>query len=273
MRFLAVLLFAVLASANLGAGHIKHSLPSRTVEELLDKRETNSGRLRRGLPPLPPTRRALGAIRPRTSAVACSFQSLPDSGIGYIQIAFQANGSVIGYISNTLYSQGAYTLTGSQNSAAQFQWFSTTSPFNGPYPIVDLLEVEQEGGHIFLGAVGSTDGNQLGPGEAGFAYLGRTDQVAANSPAVTGSSSVSQDQSYASVAESTIWSLDCNTLAITAQWTNADDSQPTTTIFYDLWAGFLGLTSDIDAYNNAKGYTFITPFAVTFTFISMATNL
>ncbi|KAJ7477912.1 hypothetical protein B0H11DRAFT_2424373 [Mycena galericulata] len=271
MRFLAVLLFAVLASANLGAGHIKHSLPSRTVEELLDKRETNSGRLRRGLPPLPPTRRAPGEIRPRTSAVACALQSLPNYGNGYIQIAFQANGSVIGYISNTLDSQGSYTLTGSQNSAALFQWFST-SPFNGPYPIVDLHQVEEEG-HIFLGAVGSTDGYQLGPGEAGYAYLGSTDQVAANSPPVTGSSSVSQDQSYASAAESTIWSLDCNTLAITAQWTNADGSQPATTIFYDLWGQFLGLTSDIDAYNNAKGYTFVTPFAVTFTFISMATDL
>jgi hypothetical protein len=49
---------------------------------------------------------------------------------------------------------------------------------------------------------------------------------------------------YNAPCESTIWSLNSATLALTAQWTNVDGSQPATSIFYSPRVDFLGIIGD-----------------------------
>ncbi|KAF8191020.1 hypothetical protein K438DRAFT_1970767 [Mycena galopus ATCC 62051] len=76
-----------------------------------------------------------------------------------------------------------------------------------------------------------------------------TADLNANSPPSSIGNSI-QSLGYDAPAESQIWSLDCNTLALTAQWTNTVSTNPTTNLFYGPPVNFLALVGHLTAFTN-----------------------
>ncbi|KAJ7914899.1 hypothetical protein B0H13DRAFT_2001565 [Mycena leptocephala] len=228
----------------------------------LNKKETvqrNADRLRRGLSPLPPSRRAPGyKPRPRPSSRPCVPLS---STWGYLKVT-SSDGTAAGYISKTFDPQYAYTLTTSISSALQIT-LPSKSPFGGPFNILTVNGPDTR--HPYLGAVGGGSGGHLGHGQRGSAYLAGTGASPANSPPSSSAGSSMQSIGYNAPGESQIWSMDCDTRTIDAQWTNTDSSQPPTTLFYDAAEKYLGLTSDLGAFNGARQNAH----AVIFTFVPL----
>ncbi|KAF7330333.1 hypothetical protein MVEN_02471600 [Mycena venus] len=261
---LAVFFLGSVVSANLGFSSRNDQLLPSSVErsEVLEKKEIverNADRFRRGLPPLPPTRRTSGyRPKPRPSERPCVPLS---STWGRIEVT-KADGSVAGYIRKEFDPQHAYTLTTSMSSALQVN-LPSTSPFDGPFNIITTNG--QDNGHPYLGAVGGGKGYHLGHGQRGSAYLAGTGASPANSPPSSGAGTSMQSIIYNAPGESQIWSMACETREISAQWTNSDFSQPATIIFYDTVEKYLGLTSDLEAFNVGPQDAH----AVTFTFVPM----
>ncbi|KAJ7183126.1 hypothetical protein C8R46DRAFT_1066001 [Mycena filopes] len=223
------------------------------------KRETNAERLRRGLSPLAPTRRDRGSKpNPRPSAQPCVPLS---SSWGHIAVTGPDN-NFIGYVRQTFNPQQAYTLTTSKISALEIA-LPSTSPYGGPFNILALNG--QDNRHPYVGAVGGNGGYHFSHGQRGSAYLTGTDAVPANSPPSSSAGTSMQSIGYTGPAESQIWSMDCKTRVISGQWTNTDSSQPETTIFYNAAGKYLGLTSDLNAFNIGPG----SAYSVTFTFIPL----
>ncbi|KAF7375151.1 hypothetical protein MSAN_00401600 [Mycena sanguinolenta] len=158
----------------------------------------------------------------------------------------KADGTIAGYISSEFDSQHAYTLTTSKSSALQVN-LPSTSPFGASFNI--LAVNGQDNRHPYLGAVGGGNGYRFGQGQRGSAFLTGTGASPANSPPSSRGGTSMQSTGYNAPGESQIWSMDCKTREISAQWTNADSTQPETTIFYDTVDKYLGLTSDLEAFN------------------------
>ncbi|KAJ6631024.1 hypothetical protein B0H10DRAFT_704360 [Mycena sp. CBHHK59/15] len=229
----------------------------------LQKKETNSDRMRRGLPPLPPTRirSALeDRLQPRTSPIPCSPLS---NTLGYVQVT-KSDGTAAGYISKTFDDQRSYTLTTSLSAALQVI-LPSLSPFDGPIDI--LASNGPDAAHPYLGAVGGSGGYTFGPGIGGYSYMSGTGASSPNSPPSSSAGTSIQSLGYNAPSESQIWSIDCLTRQISAQWTNTDSSQPATSLFYDPLVDFLGLTSDLDTFND--DFVDEGAYAVTFTFVPL----
>ncbi|KAJ7622721.1 hypothetical protein DFH06DRAFT_1340593 [Mycena polygramma] len=191
----------------------------------LRKKETNFDRLRRGLSPLPPTRRIAG-IKPPASATPC----LPlSNNVGYIQITL-AGGTSAGYVKSTLNSKFYYTRT----------------------PSLSLLGFgRHDPGHDLFCAAGADD--LLGTGRSGHVYITGVLHSDANSPP----SSIGGKSTIGDPSESQIWSMDCHTYELTAQWTNTGLAQPSTRIFYDALGDSLGLTGDLSTVGSTVTFTFV----------------
>ncbi|KAJ7039563.1 hypothetical protein C8F04DRAFT_1085704 [Mycena alexandri] len=251
--------FAVLSFGSFVAGLASRGgqlSPSPVERSSLMKKETNAERLRRGLSPLPPTRR--DKLNPRPSPQPCGPLS---SSWGYIAVT-ESDGGFIGYIRQTFNAQQVYTVTTSKSSALEVT-LPSTSPYSGPFNI--LAVNGQDKRHPYLGAVGGESGYHFSHGHSGSAYLSGTGASPANSPPSSSAGTSMQSIGYKGPAESQIWSMDCKTKVITAQWTNTDSSQPETTIFYDAVEKYLGLTSDLDAFNVGPEDAY----GVTFTFVPL----
>jgi hypothetical protein len=95
-----------------------------------------------------------------------------------------------------------------------------------------------------LGAVGGSGGYNFNSGNLGYAYLSGTGHTPANSPPSFSAGHAIQTLGYNAPCESTIWYINSATLALTAQWTNTDGSQPATSIFYSPGVDFLGIIGD-----------------------------
>ncbi|KAJ7178846.1 hypothetical protein C8R43DRAFT_472035 [Mycena crocata] len=262
---LAVLFFGSFVSANSGIfsgdGQVVPSPVERSLKARsgLIKKETNAERLRRGLPLLPPSRRSPGyKPRPRPSQRPCVPLS---STWGYVEVT-KADGTAAGYIRKTFDDQNSYTLTPSKSSALQVK-LPSSSPFTGPFNILGINGPDKK--HPYLGAVGGSSGYHFAHGQLGSAYLAGTGASPANSPPSSRAGTSLQALGYNGPAESQIWSMDCKTRGLSAQWTNTDLSQPATTIFYDPVVDYLGITSDLEVFNGHFGSE--GAYAVTFTFI------
>ncbi|KAJ7116361.1 hypothetical protein C8R44DRAFT_792296 [Mycena epipterygia] len=262
---LAVLFFGSFVSANSGifSGDgqvlptpVERSLDSRAVKGVLEKKETNAERLRRGLSPLPPSR---FAPRARPSPRPCTLPSTP----GYIKVT-KPNGNAVGYISNEFDGQRSYTVTTSQSTALQVTLQPSSSPFGAPFNILAINGPDVA--HPYLGAVGASSGYHFSPGQLGSAYLAGTGASPANSPPSSSAGTSMRSLGYKAPGESEIWSMNCRSGVITAQWTNADSSQPATTIFYDPSVNYLGLTSDLGVLNGHFGEG---AYAVKFAFVPL----
>ncbi|KAJ7242769.1 hypothetical protein B0H12DRAFT_1312274 [Mycena haematopus] len=261
---------------------------SSQLDRSLEEKGTvqrNADRFRRGLPPLPPFRRGDRPLCNQSSPLlsdiklkrgldppsnpACRFPvtlivlSYHASPSGNIQV-IRADGTTAGYISSEFDPQHAYTLTTSRSSALQAN-LPSMSPFGDRFNI--LATNGQDIKHPYVGAVGGGNDYHFGPGQRGpsSAYLAGTGacnspidstssisdiihEASANSPPSSRAGTSMQSIGYNAPGESQIWSMDCETREINAQWTNTDSSQPPTTIFYDAVDQYLGLTSDLEAF-------------------------
>lgn len=202
------------------------------------KRITNAERLRRHLPLLPPTRRT-GALSPRASCVPLA------DGRGTIQVRRASNGNVLGYIRKAFDGQNSYTFSSNVLDALTVK-LSSTSISSGAQEISAVAGPDPA--HPLIGAVGGSGGYNFNPGQLGYAYLSGTGHTPANSPPSSTAGHSIQSLGYNAPAESTIWFVDCLTLDITAQWTNADGSRPATSLFYDPPVDFVGLIGDFNKF-------------------------
>ncbi|KAJ6522166.1 hypothetical protein B0H19DRAFT_1277486 [Mycena capillaripes] len=195
---------------------------------------SNADRMRNGLP-LPPARWASG-IRQCVSPVSC----IPCGASGYIQISRASDGVVLGYVRKTFNKIIRYTydiqekalvvkLPASCSSGA-FDLVST----NGPDAV-----------HNNVGAVTGIRGFNFKPGRLGYAYLSGTGHVDENSPPSNSTGTSMQSRlGYNGSAESQVWSLNYSTGGLTTQWTNADSTNPTTSLYYARTSNYVGLVGD-----------------------------
>ncbi|KAJ7104932.1 hypothetical protein C8R44DRAFT_858714 [Mycena epipterygia] len=242
MRFLRATVFVHLILVGpLIFGVATRVPPTRTDKERVaphPKKETNADRFRRGLGPLPPTRRDRNKLSSRASAVPCTRLS---NNVGRIQIRRLA-GDKIGFVGDRYNDDDAYRVRARR--AALSVTVPPVTPFGGA---IDLIAVNPpDSSNPYFGAVSNGLGN-LGAEEAGFAYLsGISNSVRSNSPPSFNAGTSLTLNGHGGV-ETQIWTMNCQTHEITAQWINADGSQPPTTIFYDPRGKFLGLTGNLGA--------------------------
>ncbi|KAJ7729965.1 hypothetical protein B0H16DRAFT_1469834 [Mycena metata] len=206
-------------------------------------KETNADRFRRGLGPLPPTRREHNNLSPRASSVPCTRLS---NNVGMLQINRVSDGQKIGYLSARFNRRKAYTVHPRPAAALKV----AVPPVTAFGVAINLVaENPPDSTHMFLGAVDDGQGN-VGSGEAGVAILSGTSSVHANSPP-SSSASTSLTLANHGGVESQIWTMNCQTRQVTAQWINTDNSHPQTTIFYDPAHEYLGLSGDLEAHSAA----------------------
>ncbi|KAJ7258178.1 hypothetical protein C8J57DRAFT_1720774 [Mycena rebaudengoi] len=230
----------------------ERSTHAADLSDLLGQRETNADRLRRGLPPLAPTRRLLyRQLRPRASPVPCN---LPNT-IDKIAISF-LSASTNGYVRKTFDGQNSYT---KGNLANALQVSIPSSPSAGPFELTALNGPDSA--YPFVGAVGGSGGYNMRPGSLGpqlvaiptytFELQFICSAAVANSPPSFSAGHSIQRLGYNAPAESTIWYLDCTTLSLTAQWTNTDGSQNPISTFYDGPVDSIDITGDFNAFEAA----------------------
>ncbi|KAJ7601518.1 hypothetical protein DFH06DRAFT_1406830 [Mycena polygramma] len=147
---------------------------------------------------------------------------------GFIKIT--RDGNDYGYISKTLDGQKSFTKTATaQLDSTALSVTLPVSPFSGPF---DITASGSDPSYTLLGAVGGSGGYNFKPNNLGYAYLAPTGHTPANTPP-TPRLHRPQDRS-----------LDCQTLELTAQWTDSDSSKSPTSLFYDGAVDFLGLVGD-----------------------------
>ncbi|KAJ7353313.1 hypothetical protein DFH08DRAFT_62543 [Mycena albidolilacea] len=196
---------------------------------------SNADRMPDGLP-LPPAPWASGTGRCGPSAL-CGTS-------GYIQISRASNGEVLGYVRKTFNNITRYTYDTLDKALVVNLPASCSSgafdlvPTNGPDAV-----------HNNVGAVTGAYGFDFKPGRLGYAYLSGTGHVDANSrPSNSTGTSMQSRLGYKGAAESQVWSLNYSTGGLTAQWTNADSTNPTTSLYYARTSNYVGLVGDFDRF-------------------------
>ncbi|KAJ7901167.1 hypothetical protein B0H14DRAFT_3852330 [Mycena olivaceomarginata] len=179
---------------------------------------------------------------------------------GVIQISRASDGVPLGYVRNTFDGQKSYTFGSLANALVVTL---PASPCSGAFDLVATNG--PDAAHTNVGAVGGSGGYDFSSGNLGYAYLAGTGHTNANSPPSSSAGTSIQSLSYNGPSESQIWSLNCDTRAITAQWTNTDSTNPATGLFYDPPVDFLGLIGDFTKFTNT--FTGEGAFLVTATFV------
>ncbi|KAJ7922391.1 hypothetical protein B0H13DRAFT_1865767 [Mycena leptocephala] len=152
----------------------------------------------------------------------------------------------VGYLGTRVNRENAYTVRPRPGAALRL----AVPPITSFGVAINLIAANApDSGHPYLGAVDAGQGN-----------LG---SVRGNSPPSSSAGTSLILRRHGGI-ESQIWTMNCQTREVTAQWTNVDGSQPSTTIFYDPVRNFLGLTGDLQAFNAAVSEG---AFAVTMTFV------
>ncbi|KAF5339332.1 hypothetical protein D9611_009875 [Ephemerocybe angulata] len=219
------------------------------------ERITNAERLRRRLPLLPPAAKRSNALAPRASAdrallprasfarraplPRASCTALPNS-IGRLRIHRSDDDSFLGYVGGIWDEQNSYTYS---TIADALRVQLSPSSGDGPLEII-AIDGGPDPAYPYLGAVGGSAGYNFNAKQMGYAYLAGTGHTPANSPPSFNAGHSIQALGYQGPAESTVWSLDCLSLQVTPQWTNADGSQPPTSVFFDAEGGWLALVGD-----------------------------
>ncbi|KAJ7099300.1 hypothetical protein B0H15DRAFT_944712 [Mycena belliarum] len=220
------------------------------VKREVQNRETNAERLRRGLPPLPPTRRAPGALRPRASPLPPPVPTVcrPAPGVtvtstvGFIAVCYP-DGTLLGYVRKSYGRSNMYTHTPSTDQALMIS-LPSLPPFSGAIDLTALNAVDSA--HPFVGASFASNSQNTKPGVLSWSYVTGSNHVNANTPMQV----VGNGRGITSRSESQIWSLDPTTLQLTATWTNNDYSQryPTPILFNPAAEGFY-LTGDYSVFD------------------------
>ncbi|KAJ7640046.1 hypothetical protein DFH06DRAFT_1334957 [Mycena polygramma] len=237
MKLVVLLYIACIVPTVLGAATKDATASGEGQLALHQERETNAERFRRGLGPLPPTRRDRNDLSPRASAAPCTRLS---NNVGTLQVRRVSDGNTIGYLSKHLNRENAYTVHKGPGDALRF----TVPPATPFGKAINLIAAGAPPGFEYLGAVEDGQGN-LGSGEAAVAILAATMQ-GTRPPSFSAGTSLTLDGLGG--IETQIWKLNCLTRQILAQWTNSDSSQPVITIFFDEVRDLLALTGDLEAY-------------------------
>jgi hypothetical protein len=244
----------VSAKKNSGIYHDDHSVkdvihykrepvdPALTAysRELLERSIPNGERLRRGMPLLAPsrTKRRPAAVYPRASPAngPCSFKATGKLAV------YDGTGTVLqGYVRKTFDGQNSYTKTSNTADALTVQLpggAAAAGPFkittsNGPDP-----------SHNFFGAVGGSGGYNFKANQLGYAYLSGTGNTPAGSPPSFSAGHSIQALGYNAPAESTIYSINCQTRQISAIWVNVDETTSNAQFMYDPSVDFLSIVGD-----------------------------
>ncbi|KAJ7093826.1 hypothetical protein B0H15DRAFT_142765 [Mycena belliarum] len=215
------------------------------VKREVQIQETNAERFQRGLPPLPPTRRAPGALRPRTSPLppipVCRPAPGVTSTVGYIAACYP-DGTLLGYMRTSYGRTNFYTHTPSMDQALMVS-LPSLPPFSGAIDLRALNAVDSA--HPFLGATKGVNSGSFKPGILSYTYVTGVNHVNANTPM----QSVGSGRGL-SPSESQIWSLDTATLQLKVTWTNDDRSQLyPTPIFYNHRSEGFYLTGDYTTFD------------------------
>ncbi|KAJ7616950.1 hypothetical protein DFH06DRAFT_1238213 [Mycena polygramma] len=243
MRLL-LLHIACIATLLIGAAATDAKAGDSEPLALHAEKETNADRFRRGLGPLPPTRRVSDhrelRVDPRPSSQPCTRLS---NNVGTLRIRRLSTGKDIGYLSARSNHEKAYTVGGRR--LALLVAVPPTTPFGAA---INLIAANPEDSRYpFLGAVENGHGN-LGPGEAGVAILAGVASAVRSGGTPSSTAGTSLTLAGHGGIETQIWTMNCQTRQITAQWTNPDGSHPRSTIiFFDPDREFLGLTGDLGA--------------------------
>ncbi|KAF8209936.1 hypothetical protein K438DRAFT_1810595 [Mycena galopus ATCC 62051] len=187
---------------------------------------------------------ALRTLRVNFNALRafCSFISHAASSSGYIQISRATDGVPLGYVRKTF--DGTTYTSGTLENA-----LIVKLPASCRSGAIDLVATNgPDAVHNNVGAVGGREGYNFNPGNAGYAYLSGTGHSDANSPPSSSAGNSMESEDYNQPSESQIWRLDYATRALTAQWTNADSSNPTTNLFYSKATQYVGLVGDFNKY-------------------------
>jgi hypothetical protein len=253
----ALQLFATvgLASADKNSGifHDDHSVksvvhykrepvdPALTAysRELLERSIPNAERLRRGMPLLAPsrTKRRSAAVYPRASPGngPCPFKSTGKLAV------YDASGTVLqGYVRKTFDGQNSYTKTSNIADALTVQLPAASAA--GPFEITTTNGPDSA--HPFFGAVGGSGGYNFKPNQLGYAYFSGTGHTSAGSPPSFSAGHSIQALGYNAPAESTIFSINCETKRMSAIWVNVDATTSSAQFMYDAAVDFLSIVGD-----------------------------
>ncbi|KAJ7099297.1 hypothetical protein B0H15DRAFT_796979 [Mycena belliarum] len=204
------------------------------VKREVQIRETNAERLRRGLPPLSPTRRALVPLIDTGSNLGCIAACYPD-------------GRLLGYIRSSYGSSRMYTHTPLTDQALMVS-LPSLPPFSGAIDLRALNAVDSA--HPFVGAASGSNSHNTKPGSISWSFVTGSNHVAivnANTPMQV----VGNGRGTTTKSESQIWFLDPTTLQLTVTWTNNDYSQLyPTPIFFNPSADGFYLTGDYSVFDS-----------------------
>ncbi|KAI0297459.1 hypothetical protein B0F90DRAFT_1739507 [Multifurca ochricompacta] len=182
---------------------------------LLVKRETNAVRFARGLPPLPPVRRTKTSAAKRAEpSQHFGATKVAKSSTGRLEIRWAANGTTAGYVAN--------------------------NPTTGPIGLNLNNDLELY--------VDYSDSNLLAR-DARFPapyYVGGH----GDSTLAAGSSNTIEFINVESGPTAAIWTLDSNTRALNATWTNSHGSKTQPSLAYDPSLNALNFTGDFTALSN-----------------------
>ncbi|KAG9118920.1 hypothetical protein FRC07_006309 [Ceratobasidium sp. 392] len=220
---------------------------------------TNAKRFAMSLPPLAPRAHRQHPHRAAPHRLGTRVQAAPRSQVSAqppvdlkCNVLVTAFGHSYGYLSPAFNDFGEYGLFQSNTTEALVLSFSYSraSPkqldavvTNGPaattYP-------------YFGAAVGfASRDSSLGPGDSDYLFVVGTSQTPPGSLPVEGNNTFSVATDVPAAYQSAIWSLDLETLYITAEWVNSDGSVPTTSFVYaDDENHALLITGDAEALRN-----------------------
>ncbi|KAJ7085625.1 hypothetical protein C8R43DRAFT_1142509 [Mycena crocata] len=217
---------------------------------------SNAERLRRGMAPAPPTRRskfplyifALFSEQFTGTAKRTDTSPIPTTcRRGRIIVTNTNTNGVIGYISKN-------SLSGAQLRYQPNQEDALIVKFDFPVGALSSgdLDFAQENSDItgfpLVGAIQGRDdtSSDISAGSFHYLYLGGTNASPARSTPQSGPNSYSTVTNRDREFESAIWAYNSVSKAISVQWTNSDGSLPTTQIWTQGTAIYLG--GDKDAF-------------------------
>jgi len=179
--------------------------------------ETNAKRLARGLPPLPPAKRASG-----TDTAKRSTTSQTVSKHGNIK-ATDTDGNTVGYLALTgTFNNLWYHVVSTADTSATFNTVVYSSG------ITTGASLQDPRPNMYLAGL-NHPGVELLPSNKDSAIVGFSPLTSFGSvPQTTGQPSIAGDE-----YESAIWTIDASTWAISPTWVNQDNSSPPMTLLWD----------------------------------------
>ncbi|KAI5464365.1 hypothetical protein BGZ63DRAFT_401320 [Mariannaea sp. PMI_226] len=181
---------------------------------------------------------------------------------------YNTDNTLLGYVRNFYDGQRSLTVgTLAQALEVQLSWDgdACANPTDISLPMQNLQDADASA-HNHVGLVGGSGGYSFRSGAVGYAYMAGSAYTSPNSPPQYVGNSI-QSLGYNAPSESSVWTFDSSSGALSLKWTNAAGG-PTApnpaTIAYDPLGDYLFGTGDIDAFNSAFGEG---AYAVSFVFV------